>query len=101
MMLISICRDCHLTEPNLAECQPIIALREKMTEQELSDRVNLIRRAPKECSLCPKCCGKGFTRLLGDSVPTNGLPKWTVRRHECGVCKGVGILNQHGEPWQE
>ncbi len=69
-----------------------VAFREGLDAGFIAERVPWLRRQPKEALLCLACTGAGSVRI--DHW-------WGIRRHECGVCGGVGALNAAGEPWVE
>ncbi len=69
-----------------------VAFREGLDAAFVAQRVPWLRRQPKECLLCLTCLGSGSVRVERG---------WGFRRHECGLCGGVGALDAAGEPWVE
>lgn len=94
--LCSLCRDCHQRhhdtgdDPSAEEMFAWVEEREGLGVEFIINRLHLMQRAPKECTACAMCGGKGF----------RGTTK-TVRNH-CPACEGGGILNKFtGQPWRE
>lgn len=76
----------HAGSISREEVLTVIAAREGMSIEDIESQVYLLRRAPKECVLCPRCGGRGG--------------KYGAVPMPCGLCIGSGILNQFGEPWE-
>ncbi len=76
----------HAGEIHPADLLACIASREYMLQDDILNRLERFRRAPKNSVLCPDCKGKG-----GSSYPMF---------LDCLNCGTLGVM-YFGEPWRE